>query len=67
MIVDIYKMQFKEISIKIRFYNYYFDYLVKKIETKSILIDEKNHKEMTTDFTRYDWGRSIRMSNLHYD
>ena len=66
MIVDIYKMQFKEISIKIRFYNYYFDYLVKKIETKSILIDEKNHKEMTTDFTRYDWGRSIRMLNLYY-
>ena len=66
MIVDIYKMQFKEISIKIRFYNYHFDYLVKKIETKSILIDEKNHKEMTTDFTRYDWGRSIRMLNLYY-
>ena len=41
MIVDIYKMQFKQINIKIRFYNYYFDYLMKKIETKSILIDEK--------------------------
>ena len=28
---------------------------------------KKNYKEMTTDFTRYDWGRSIRMLNLYYD
>ena len=30
MIVDIYKIQFKEINIKIRFCNYYFDYSMKK-------------------------------------
>ena len=29
MIVNIYKMQFKEINIKNRLYKYYFDYLIK--------------------------------------
>ena len=37
-------MHANKISIKILVYNYYFDNLVrvKKIETKSILIDEKH-------------------------
>ena len=29
MIVNIYKMQFKEINIKNKLYKYYFDYLIK--------------------------------------
>ena len=48
MIVGIYKMHVKEISIENRAYNYYFDKLIKakKIETKIILMDEKNHKDL---------------------
>ena len=39
MIVDIYKMYFKEINIKNRVYSYYFDYLIKtKNRNKNILI-----------------------------
>ena len=43
MILGRYKMHIKEINIKNRLYNYYFDNLVKakKLETKNILIDEK--------------------------
>ena len=35
-------MHIKEINIKNRVYDYYFDYLIKakKLETKNILIDE---------------------------
>ena len=47
MIVDICKIyfNFKEIDIKNRVDNYYFDYLIKaeKLEIKNILIDEKNY------------------------
>ena len=43
----IYKMYPKEINIKNRFYSYYFDNLIKrkKLETKIILIREKNYKD----------------------
>ena len=62
MIVNIYKMQFKEINIKNRLYKYYFDYLIKakkKIETKNILINEKNYKDLIIYSTRYDCRKSI--------
>ena len=44
MIVCVYKIHIKEIIIKNRVYNYYFDSLIKtkELETKIILIDEKN-------------------------
>ena len=61
-------MHFKEINIKNRFYDYYFDYLIKakKTETKNILIDEKNCKDLFLYFTRYDIGKSITMLSLYY-
>ena len=45
--VGIYKMHSNKISIKNRVHNYHFDNLVraKKLETKNILIDEKNYKD----------------------
>ena len=41
-------MHFREINVKNRVYNYYFDNLIKtkKIETKNILIVEKNYKDL---------------------
>ena len=52
MIVGIYKMHSNEINIKNRIHNYYFDNLVKagKLVTNTILIDEKNYKNMTISF-----------------
>ena len=48
-------MHIQEINIKSRVYRYYFDNLVKpkKLETKNILIDEKNYKDLTIYFTKY--------------
>ena len=44
----VYKMYIKDISISSRLYNYYFDNLIKakKLETKNILIDEENCKDL---------------------
>ena len=55
MIMGIYKMHVKEVNIKNRVYNYYFDNLVKakKLKTKNLLIDEKNYKDFVIYFTRY--------------
>ena len=54
MIVNIYKMHIG--------YNYLFGILLetKKLETKNILIKEKNYKNLVIYFTRYDqvYGRS---------
>ena len=49
------KMHIQEINIKNRVYNYYFDNLVKakKLETKNILIDTKNFKDLTICFASY--------------
>ena len=49
-------MHIKEINIKNRVYNYYFDYLIKgkKNRNKNILIDEKNYKELIIYFYRYE-------------
>ena len=59
-------MHIREINIKNRVYNYYFDNLVKpkKLETKNILIDEKNYKDLTIYFTKYVHSNSIKM--LYY-
>ena len=70
MIVDICKIyfNFKEIDIKNRVDNYYFDYLIKaeKLEIKNILINEKNYWDLIIYFTIYDWGKSIQMLSLYY-
>ena len=68
MILDIYKMHLKEISIKNRVYNFYFDYLIKAniMETKNILVYEQNYTDFVIYFTRYDCGKLIRMSSLCY-
>ena len=54
MIAGIYKIHIKEINIKNRVYCYYFDNLIraKKLETKNILIGEKNYKNLEIYFTR---------------
>ena len=56
MVVNLYKMHYKQITIENRVYNCYFDYYIKskKQETKNIFIDEKNYKDMVIYFTRYD-------------
>ena len=48
MIVGICKMHANEINFKNRVYKNHFDNLVKtkEIETKNILIDEKNYKDL---------------------
>ena len=38
----------------------------KKIETKNILIKEKNVKDLGTCFTRYVHSKSIKMLSLYY-
>ena len=60
------KMHFKELNIKNRIYNYYFGYLIKtkKIDTKDVLVYEKNYKDLIIYFTRYDHGKS--MLSLYY-
>ena len=61
-------MQINEINIKNKVYNYYFDNLIKakKFETKNILLDKKNYKDLTIYFTRYDHKRLIKTLRLHY-
>ena len=55
MILNIYKINFEEINIKIRIYNYYFDNLIKAKNLETIW-----------SFTRYDRRRSIRILSLDY-
>ena len=38
---------------------------MKKLETKNILIHEKNYKDLTIYFTRYNYKKSTRM--LYYN
>ena len=61
-------MQIKEINIKNRVCNYYFDNLIngKKLETKNILIDNKNHTYLFIYFTRHVHCKSIKMLSLYY-
>ena len=51
-----------------RVYNYYFDNLVKtkKLETKNILIDEKNYRHLVIYFTVYFHSKSMKMLSLYY-
>ena len=49
MIVGMYKMHVKEIKIKKRVYNYHFE----NLETKNILIDKENCKDLVIYYTRY--------------
>ena len=62
-----YKMYTKEINIKNIVCNYYFDILMKakKLDTKNIVIDQKNYKDFTVYFTRYDSRKSI-VESLYY-
>ena len=61
-------MHIKEINIKNRVYNYYFDNLVeaKKLETQNILIAEKNYNDLVINFPRYVHSKSTKMLRLHY-
>ena len=38
----------------------------KKLETKNILVDQKNYKDFTIYFSRYVHGKSLKMLSLHY-
>ena len=62
------KGDIQEIIIKNRVYNYHSDNLVEaeKLDTKNILIDEKNYQDLTIYFTRYVYSKSIKMLSLHY-
>ena len=60
-IMGIYKMHNKEVNIKNRVYNYYFDNLIIKYFNQW----EKNHKNLVIYFTRYVHGKSIKMLSLH--
>ena len=67
-IVDIYKMHIKEINIKIRVFDYFDNLIkVKKLETKSVLSDRKNYKDLVIYFTIYDGGNSIWVLFLYYN
>ena len=68
MIVSIYKIHAKVMNIKNRVYNYYFDNLVKtkKLGTKNVLIDKKNHKGFVISYTIYVHSETIKMLSLHY-
>ena len=39
---------------------------LKKLETKSIFMDEKRYKYLTIYFTRYVHKKSIKVLSLHY-
>ena len=60
MIVGIDKMYISEINAKNKVYNYYL-YNLKKLETKNILISEKNYKDLRTGFTGYVYKKLIKM------
>ena len=66
MIVGIYKMQIREINIKNRVYKYCFNNLIrtKKSETKNILINKTNYKDLMIYFTRYVHNKLIKMAGL---
>ena len=67
MIAGISKMYINEINIKNRAYNYYFKNLIKakKLDSKNILIDEENYKDLVLYFTSYVHGTLVKMFRLH--
>ena len=54
-------MHFKEINVKNRVYNYFFDNAIIKRNGKIILITEKKYKDSVVYFARYNNGKSIKM------
>ena len=48
MVVGIYKMHINKINIEIQVCNCHFNNSIeaKKLETKNVLVDEKNHKDL---------------------
>ena len=69
MILGIYKLQINEINSKNEVCNCYFGNSIKakKLETKTILIDGKNHKDLVIYFTRYVHNKSITILRLYYE
>ena len=67
MIAGISKMYINEINIKNRAYNYYFKNLIKakKLDSKNILIDKENYKDLVLQFTSYVHGTLVKMLRLH--
>ena len=63
MIMGMYEIHFKEINITNRVCNYYFDNLFKEesLETKNILINEKNYKDLVIYSVIYIHSKSIKM------
>ena len=61
-------MHIQENNIKNRLYNYHFDNLVKAkiLETKNILIDENNYKNLMIYFPRSSHNNSIKILIQHY-
>ena len=39
---------------------------MKRKNIENILIDEKSYKDLVIYFTRYDYGKSIRILSLYY-
>ena len=62
-------MHIQEINIKNRIYNYHFHSFVraKKLETKNILVDKKNYKNLTIYFTRYVHSKSKMLSVYYHE
>ena len=60
-------MHVKEVNIKNRIYNYYFEILSKeKTRNKKIFINKKNYKDLVIYITRYVYKKSIKMLCLYY-
>ena len=55
MMVGMYKMHVKVINLKYKFYNYHFE----NLETRNILIDKKNCKDLLIYFNRY-FDKNVR-------
>ena len=55
MMVGMYKMHVKVINLKYKFYNYHFE----NLETRNILIDKKNCKDLLIHFNRY-FDKNVR-------
>ena len=62
-------MDINEINIKNQVCDFYFNNSIeaKKIETRNILVNEKNFKDLVICFTRYVNNKSIKTLRLHYD
>ena len=68
MIAGIYKIYINKISVKKGVYDYYFDNLVKlkNLDTKFILIDQKNYKSLMIYVTIYVDKKWIKLLSLNF-